>query len=353
MGEGLKLMKTDDGRHSDLSIRAKDRYAEAIENIRKSAVYDRSQIVMNILSTIMACYGLFSNSPAVVIGAMVVAMLLGPIVGLALALVEGDHILLRKAVLNEVVGAGIVFLAAAIIGLVNRDIPITNEIMSRTAPNFFDLMIALAGGAAMAYAIFSPSLGLSLVGVAIATALVPPLSSSAILLVRGEYTLSGGAFLLFIGNVVAIEFAASIVLLFFMHTKESLKLRFELQELRRNLVSILSLLVLGVIFSANLRHVVKEQLYKVKTHAILQAEVRKVEGDYLDDIRYQKTPGALIVRAVVRGPHQLTPEQVSAMETKMPPDPNGLTTDFRVRFVQATVITSHGFLYTDSEDQSK
>jgi uncharacterized hydrophobic protein (TIGR00271 family) len=151
-----------------------------------------------------------------------------------LALVEGDHILLRRAVLDELVGAGVVFLTAAIIGFVNRDIPITNEIMSRTAPNLFDLMIALAGGAALAYALFTPSLGLSLVGVAIATALVPPLSSSALLLVRGQYALSGGAFLLFIGNVVAIEFSASIVLLFSIYTRKRFMLRFEMQEWRRD-----------------------------------------------------------------------------------------------------------------------
>jgi uncharacterized hydrophobic protein (TIGR00271 family) len=323
---------------------------EAREDIRKGSLVNRAYIIMNILATIIACYGLFANSPAVVIGAMVVAMLLGPIVGLALALVEGNHVLLGRAALTEVVGVAIVYLTALIIGLVNRDIPITNEIMARTAPNFFDLMIALAGGAAGAYALISPSLGLSLVGVAIATALVPPLSSSAILLARGEYALSGGAFLLFIGNIVAIEFASSIVLLFFIYTKKSLKLQSVRQIVSRNLVSILAVLVLGVVFYVNLRHVVIEEMYKVKTHAILLTEVRKVEGNYLADVRYKKTPDALIVRAVVRGPHELTPEQVAAIEAKMLAAPDGLVTDFRVRFVQATVITSHGLLYSDSED---
>jgi uncharacterized hydrophobic protein (TIGR00271 family) len=344
-------MKTDSQLEPTIFSGTRDLRDEVRENIRKGAVFNRTHIIMNILATIIACYGLFANSPAVVIGAMVVAMLLGPIEGLALALVEGNHVLLGRAALTEAVGVGIVYLAALIIGFVNKDIPITNEIIARTAPNFFDLMIALAGGAAGAYALTLPSLGLSLVGVAIATALVPPLSSSAILLVRGEYALSGGAFLLFIGNVVAIEFASSIVLLFFIHTKKSLKSRSNLKALAPNLVSILALLILGVVFSVNLRHVVIEQIYKVKTHAILLAEVRKVEGNYLVDIRYQKTPDALIVRAVVRGPHQLTPEQVAAIEGKMLPDPNGLATDLPVRFVQATVITSHGLLYTDAEGQ--
>jgi len=188
--------------------------------------------------------------------------------------------------------------------------------------------------------LISPSIGLSLVGVAIATALVPPLASSAILLAGGRCTLSGGAFLLFIGNLVAIEFASSIVLFFFIYARKSLKLKSVLQALPRNLLSILTLLVLGVVFSANLRQVVIEETYKVKTRAILAAEIRKVEGDYLADIPYQNTPDASIVRAVVRGPHQLTPEQVAAIQAKMLPSPSGLPTDFRVRFVHATVITS-------------
>ncbi len=332
-------------------IGPKDPRDDIRENIRKGSLLSLAFIIMNILSTIICCYGLFGNSPAVVIGGMVVALLLGPILGLALALVESNHALLGRAVLTEVVGVAIVFLAAFVIGLVNRDIPITNEIMSRTAPNFFDLMIGLAGGAAGGYALLSPSLGLAMVGVAVATALVPPLSASAILLARGEYTLSGGAFLLFIGNLVAIEVASSIVMFFFIYTKKPFKLK--LKSMRQDLVpkmlSILALLALAAVFIVNLRNVVTEEIYEVRTHAILLAEVRKVEGDYLDDIRYQITRKALIVRAVVRGPHQLTSEQVAAIEAKMLPARNGLAIDFRVRFIQTTVITGHGLLFTDSE----
>jgi uncharacterized membrane protein len=147
-------------------------------------------------------------------------------------------------------------------------------------------------------------------------------------LAGGKYALSGGAFLLFIGNLVAIEFASSIVLFFFIYTGKSLKLQSVLQALPRNLFSILTMLVLVLVFSADLRHVVIEETYKVKTRAILAAEVRKVEGDHLADIRHKNTPDALIVRAVVRGPHQLTPEQVAAIQAKMLPTPSGLATDF-------------------------
>lgn len=82
-----------------------------------------------------------------------------------------------------------VIVTAFTIGLLHRDIPITHEILARTAPNLIDLMVALAGGAAGAYASVSPRLSVALVGVAIATALVPPLASAIILFAHGEIRL--------------------------------------------------------------------------------------------------------------------------------------------------------------------
>jgi uncharacterized hydrophobic protein (TIGR00271 family) len=108
---------------------------------------------MNALATVIACYGLFANSAAVVIGAMVVAMLMGPISGVALGLNEGDRPLLWTALFSLTGGIAWVLLIAAVVGLVHQDVPLTDEILSRTDPRLFDLMIALAGGAAGAVAV--------------------------------------------------------------------------------------------------------------------------------------------------------------------------------------------------------
>ena len=182
------------------------------DRIREDASYSNAHLLMNALAATIASYGLFANSPAVVIGAMIVAMLLGPIVGVSLALVDSDAKILLKSLLSLLSGVVAVLATAFIIGTVHKDIPITSEIMARTAPNFLDLMIALAGGVAGAYATVSFRLSLALVGVAIATALVPPLSSASILLARGEVTLALGALELAIVNLVAIQFSASVVL---------------------------------------------------------------------------------------------------------------------------------------------
>jgi uncharacterized hydrophobic protein (TIGR00271 family) len=145
---------------------------------------------MNVLAAIIATYGLFANSPAVVISAMIVAVLLGPIVGISLALVDIDTKLLVKSLTSLLVGAIGVVATAFIIGTIHQDIPITNEIMARTAPNLLDLMVALAGGAAGAYATVSPRLSIAVVGVAIAVALVPALSAAGVLFARGEVDLA-------------------------------------------------------------------------------------------------------------------------------------------------------------------
>ncbi len=87
------------------------------------------------------------------------------------------------------------------IGTIHRDAPLTTEITSRTSPTLFDLMIALAGGAAGGIAIVSPSVGTAIVGVAIATVLVPPLAASGLLLARGDLDMAWNAFVLAMTNV--------------------------------------------------------------------------------------------------------------------------------------------------------
>jgi uncharacterized hydrophobic protein (TIGR00271 family) len=142
---------------------------EVRHGIIAGATLSAPYLIMNTLATIVACYGLLSNSTAVVIGAMIIAMLLGPIMGLALAMVDGDLQLLRTAVIAETIGALMVVAIGMILGKIHSGIYLTPEILVRTRPNLLDLFIALAGGAAGAYATVSPRVAIGLVGVAIST----------------------------------------------------------------------------------------------------------------------------------------------------------------------------------------
>src|SRR5215831_7020780 len=127
-------------------------------NIASNSRFDVTYVTMNVLATVIVCYGLFENSPAVVIGAMIIAMLLGPITGIALGLVERNNPLLRQALATLAGGAVVVYGTAFVLGLAHSEFPLTGEIYARAAPNVMDLMIALGGGAAGAYSMTSSRL---------------------------------------------------------------------------------------------------------------------------------------------------------------------------------------------------
>lgn len=173
--------------------------------------------VMNAAATLIAGYGLLANSEAVIIGAMLIAMLYGPILGIGLALAELEVSLLYRSVVTETIGAAWVFGIGYALGWFHGNVPVTDEMLARTAPNILDLMIAFVGGAAGAYATASTRISSAVVGVAIATALCPPLTACGILLSHGYPQLAAGAALLFFTNLVAIAVAAMATFLVLGH----------------------------------------------------------------------------------------------------------------------------------------
>jgi uncharacterized hydrophobic protein (TIGR00271 family) len=324
-------------------------------NIRKGAELNAAFIFMNILAATIATYGLLANSPAIIIGAMIVAMLLGPISGIALSLVDSDISLLKRSLSTLFLGTLVVMVTAFIIGLLHRDIPITQEILARTAPNLIDLMVALAGGAAGAYASVSSRLSVALVGVAIATALVPPLSSASILFAHGEIGLGLGAFFLTFTNMVAIQFASSVVLWItgFRQVPNTSRLSLSI-FLRQNAVSIVILLILAFVLTKSLHKTIAQQLFVTATRVTLQNIINKSTGSYLADVRFETVPGkttagTTIVRALVRSPRPPSASQVAAMEAKLPSPPDGTAIELRIRFLETTIINRHGQLYQDNE----
>jgi uncharacterized hydrophobic protein (TIGR00271 family) len=127
-----------------------------------------------------------------------------------LGLSSGDRKLIKNAVFSETIGVILAVMIAVLIGLIPIRLGLSPEILSRTQPNTYDIIIALFSGFAGAYALVDEKIGSALPGVAIATALVPPLATSGICLALQQWTMAGGAFLLFFVNFLAIELAAAI-----------------------------------------------------------------------------------------------------------------------------------------------
>ena len=328
-----------------LLISGESHKAEIRDTIRAGASLTPIYAVMNMLATIIACYGLLVDSAAGIIGAMVVALLLGPIAGAGLALVENDLALLRKSLLAELVGVAIVMTTAFVIGLLHREIPIGKEMLARTSPGSPDLMIALAGGAAATVASVSRGVSLSLVGVAIATALVPPLSTCSMLLARGATDLAFGAFLLAFTNMVAIQFSSSVIFWIAGYGQTSRFWSAGYRVFLRNLVSIILLVVLGVVLGMSTYRTVSRMLFEADVRKILQGSLREFPGAYLAEVRFDRAEGKTLVRAVIRSPGHFSAQDVAVMKRQLPVDLNGSEIDLRVRRVAIEVMTEKGPIF--------
>ena len=195
----------------------RERRGEVQVQLRDSSSPDFDFFLLVVLSCVIATLGLLTDSPAVIIGAMLVAPLMSPIIGLGLASLTGDATLLRNAGIALLRGAITAVVIAAILTFINHQLPflplqdLPNEVQVRTRPGPIDLTIALAGGMAAAFALAMPSISAALPGVAIATALMPPLCTIGIGIAMGRWDVAGGALLLFVTNAVTIAFAAMLV----------------------------------------------------------------------------------------------------------------------------------------------
>jgi uncharacterized hydrophobic protein (TIGR00271 family) len=182
-----------------------------VDRLNSSSKFDFDFIALVSLSTLIAALGLVRDSGAVVIGAMLVAPLMTPIVAIGLALVQGNERLLQDGVRSVIFGFAVAVLIGFVVGVCTvAGFSISPQMYARGGPNMLDLIVALASGVAAAYAMGRPHLVSALPGVAIAAALVPPIATAGLALPMGDLTLAGGAALLFFTNVVAIVLGTAI-----------------------------------------------------------------------------------------------------------------------------------------------
>lgn len=185
---------------------------ELYEDIKNSAKCTKVYIAMTALSTILAAIGLHHNSVAIIIGAMVVAPLLGPNMALALGTTLGDLSLLRRASLTILAGIVLIMALSTSIGALMLVDTTLSEVTLRTHVELGDVVLALAAGCAGALA-FTTGVSAALIGVMVAVALLPPLVTFGLLLGSGQYQLAMVAFSLFLLNLICVNLAGVITFL--------------------------------------------------------------------------------------------------------------------------------------------
>ncbi len=191
--------------------------AEVYKKVHRSTRPSADFFIMISLASAIATFGLLLNSPAIIIGAMLVAPLMAAIIAIGLGVALGNLRLLRlatKATLKGVSLAILVsFVASFFVVIVMPMGSPPTEVLARTRPSLLDLGVAIFSGMAGAYAVCRKNLADALAGVAISAALVPPLSTIGIGLALSSLNITGGAFLLFLTNLVAVSGASGITFL--------------------------------------------------------------------------------------------------------------------------------------------
>ena len=192
------------------SYASEERFKDLFVALREDARMSGAYVVLMILSTLLATIGLYQNSTSVVIGAMLLAPLMSPIVSLSMGILRHEQELFRRSSKNVVAGVALALASAVFITLLFPYKPVKNEMIARMSPSLLDLGVAIFAGIAGAYTKSYKEILQSLAGVAIAVALVPPLAVAGIGLGRADPYFFAQAFLLFSTNLVGILVAATL-----------------------------------------------------------------------------------------------------------------------------------------------
>ena len=208
-------------------------------------------IIMMGLATALAAMGLLNNSAPAVIGAMLVAPLMSPLLGAGFALTQGNIILFKNCIKAMFYGTIISLVVSVLIGSITPGEDLSSEVHARGMVNLLDLGIALVSGMAAAYAIGRPKLAAILSGVAIAAALVPPVTVVGIAAANAEWELSGMSAVLYLTNLVAIILGAGFAFRVLGVRGRSIESRFPIWPRRIGLL--LTLATVSLIIPLGLR----------------------------------------------------------------------------------------------------
>lgn len=293
---------------------------EAVRATIHAGVRGRTDFFVMIgLAAVLAGLGLLLNSPAVIIGAMLVAPLMSAIVGMGLGVVEGDAEIFGAAAWATAQGMLLAIVLGLIIGLLVPDATATHEVMARARPAVLDLGVALVSGAAGAYALCRKGVSAALAGVAIAAALVPPLVTVGIGLALGRGNIAGGALLLFVTNLIAIAAAGGVVFLLLgfappAHQKERRNV------LRRGLSGAIILLTLVTLILGLLT---RQELQALRFDRALhdavtgQVEALLPESELQGFQQHTREDNTLVLSVTVRSPRQYPYEAVLAFQREI------------------------------------
>ncbi len=268
------------------------------------------------LANLIALTGLIVNSAPVIIGAMLISPLMGPILSTGFAFVTGNRIIWRKALGKISLSVVLTLIVAAAASYLSPLQEITTEIAARTRPNLYDLLIAIFAGLAGAIAICTKKNFITIVpGVAIATAVIPPLSVAGFGIGTGSFSILVGGFFLFFTNFVAIIISTCAVLFFFGFTPYS-DSGLEKAALKKRMVFLVSVLfVICIPLIYTLQQSITKLGLKKKISTTLKSQLDRPDVSRISTFTYQeKSDKSIEISAVINTTRYLSEKEISSAE---------------------------------------
>ena len=246
---------------------------EIIEQISSGVSFRGANLWVLIFAIFIASLGLNVNSTAVIIGAMLISPLMGPIIGMGLSVGINDLELLRRSVKNYGVATLISVLTATIYFLITPLGEAQSELLARTSPTLYDVLIAFCGGAAGIIALCTRGKGNVIPGVAIATALMPPLCTAGYGLATGHLFYFLGAFYLFFINTVFIALATYSGVRLMQFRQHQFLTNERARKAKRIVMAIVILTMIPAVFMTI--SIVRDSIFNNKIRQFLKTELRQ------------------------------------------------------------------------------
>lgn len=288
-------------------------YQEAYEGRQFDAVY----FGMLIFACLIALMGLLLNSPAVIIGAMLISPLMGPILACGLALTTAEWSLGKKAARNVALSVAEVVLIAFIATHLSPLREATPEILARTNPNLMDLLIAFFSGLAGTVALGSRKTAFTILpGVAIATAVMPPLATVGYGLGTRQWTVARGAFMLFFTNFTAIVLSASLVFLL-IGLRPQVERMGERHPLIRWRIAIAAavLVLISVPLMRTLIRAATQANLRGQVQETLRTNIQSPNGSRrLNSVSVELLKGGVLVNASIQTAQYIEPGEIEKMQ---------------------------------------
>jgi uncharacterized hydrophobic protein (TIGR00271 family) len=292
-------------------------------------------VMLILFASVIASGGLLSDSVASVIGAMIVAPLMTPIMGMVVAIVIGSRQRLLRASLTVLMGIGLAITVGWLMATLmpyGWDPGASGQIIARTSPRLLDLIVALASGGAGAYALSRVDVADALPGVAIAISLVPPLNTAGILLAAGERELAVNALVLFMTNFGAILLAGTITFILTGLARGTGRAPREIRTAMLAIFGFVALIALPLVANGN----------AIWTEARREDQIREIISTWLADSTwelYEVTVEDKHVSLILGGEGELPPSEdvLATLRSEIGED---IRIDVRVLTVRKETLTT-------------